>query len=202
MNWWLLLWVPLGLVGAVLALLIFIILLFSLFPLKVDLSYQEERLFVKLRILLFKRMLVDPDKEKTEKKPKKEKPKKEKAKPKEILALVFKVLESLAKGGPLKMDKLHLDVTFGGDDPADLGILFGRVHMGLGTIWPLLSKVLVIKDPRINTYIDFTAESTKLNYAHLLLPIPLVRTLIILFKVLLFQGAQAQSKEKVVQNLS
>ncbi len=209
MNWGILIASPFILVGGILALLVLLILILTVFPLKVDVLYEESNLFVKLKILFFTKVLVDPTKEKkpkkekAPKKPKKEKKAKEK-KPeqtkKEKYFTLAKVgyagLKVLAKGGPLTVDKLYLKVTFGGDDPADLGILFGKVHTALGIAWPVLQRIIVVKDPSIQTDIDFMAESTEFQYARVVVPIPLLRILHIALTVLLCYSRLTQEDEK------
>lgn len=191
MNWGILIASPFILIGGILALLVLLLLILTLFPFRVDVCYQESNLFVKLKFLFLTWVLVDPTKEKKEKKPKKKKKSKEE-KPKEkqkknylnLAKVGYAGLAALVSGGPLTVDKLYINVTFGGDDPADLGILFGKVHGALGATWPVVQRILVIKDPSIQTNIDFTIESTQFNYARVVLPIPILRILSIAFKVL------------------
>lgn len=200
MNWALLWIVPLCVVGGLLLLLICLVLLLTLFPVKVDVRYEAQNLFVKLKIFGLSRSLVDPTKETPTKKEPKKKKEKQQKKPKEkkkqntmTLAKVgYAGLKILSKGGPLTVDKLSIRVTFGGNDPADLGILFGRVHMALGIVWPMLQKIIVIKNPSIQTELDFALETTQLHDAHVVIPIPLVRILHILLVVLLRYNALTQ----------
>lgn len=111
-----------------------------------------------------------------EKKPKAEKKKKEtKRKPagegeppepkrggdfalvKEILPLAAEAAGRFKR--KIRVDRLYLDFTSGGADPAKAAMAFGYANVALGMIWPLLEHNFHIKDRRIRTAVDFQRAS-------------------------------------------
>lgn len=110
-----------------------------------------------------------------EKKPKKPKKKKEPKKPKqekEPIPLPEKVGGALeyaqallpvaleAAGGMwrgLRVDVLELELTAGGDDPADAALLYGQANAALGALWHPLTRAFRVKDGAARVKLDFNA---------------------------------------------
>jgi hypothetical protein len=110
------------------------------------------------------------------KKEKKKKPKKnakkseekkeetDKAKPGGSLALVKRVLPLVGEAaGELKrkiqIDRLFLHFTAASSDPAGAALAFGYSNMAIGMIWPIFEQNFIVKDHRIQTAVDFDAQS-------------------------------------------
>lgn len=60
----------------------------------------------------------------------------------------------------LRVDILFLELTVGGDDPADAALLYGRANALLGSIWGPLTHAFRVKDGRARTQIDFNSQAT------------------------------------------
>ena len=119
-------------------------------------------------------------------KTKKQKPKKpKKPKPEQSLsekvggaleyaqALLPVVLEAAGQfKRKLQADKLVLELTAGGTDPADAAMLYGRASAALGAFWYPLTQALNVKDGRAHVTVDFDAAAMTL-YAFLSLSLKL-----------------------------
>ena len=166
----------LWIIGGILLLLV----LLSLVRMGAVLSFGEE-LRVRLRLGPVKFTLLPrppkkdrPTQEKKPKKPKKQPPGGEK-KPKkkapaitarDILDALPALFESLKAGlrktrRRLRIDPLQLAVIFGGDDPADVGDLYGMASAAMYTVMPQLERLTYMPDPRIHLEADFTAAQTR-----------------------------------------
>ena len=155
----------------ILALIAAALCLLSLIRLGAWVSYRSGVLTLKGKVGPVK-LTILPQKEK---KPDKKKPKPEKSaedkpqkQPKELLALARRALPiALEAAGRLKrkirVDRLFLDVTVGGEDPAAAAVAYGGVNAAIGMIWPLAEQDLNIKDRRIRTRADFSAAGTDLS---------------------------------------
>ncbi len=162
-----------------------VIVVLAILPLGASVKYDSSGVLV--RILAGPvGITVLPAKKKD--KPKKEKPKKEKPrkaavkqeKPADPLAMPEKPREQ-TKGGPitdfipllrvaldclgdfprtLRLNVLEVKVILAGDDPCDLATNYGRIWAAIGSLWPRLEEIFVIKKRDINVECDFTADET------------------------------------------
>ena len=155
----------------ILALIAAALVLLSLIRLGVWVSYRSGVLTLKGKVGPVK-LTILPQKEKkpAKKKPKPEKSAEDKPKkqPKEQLALARRALPvALEAAGRLKrkirVDRLFLDVTVGGEDPAAAAITYGGINAALGMIWPLVEQNFNVKDRCIRTAMDFSAAETDLS---------------------------------------
>ena len=64
----------------------------------------------------------------------------------------------------VRVDRLHLDVTAGGEDPGDTALFYGRLNAFLSMTVPLLEHHFEVKDRRIRTAVDFQAETTRISF--------------------------------------
>lgn len=132
-------------------------------------EYSETGLLVKVRAGWLRIQVFPLKRKKKEKppKPKKEKPEKEK-KPrpkgggpldlaKRYLPLVCEAAGELKRR--IRIDKLYLDLTVASGDAANTAMTYGYANMALGMIWPLIEQNFEVKDPRLHTGVDFTAQS-------------------------------------------
>ena len=60
----------------------------------------------------------------------------------------------------LRFDSFQLDVTFGGDDPCDLAINYGKTQAIVSALEPALSQILDIKRKDLRLRVDFEASQT------------------------------------------
>lgn len=98
------------------------------------------------------------------KKAKVAKPKKKRrslpVKAKNIPGIAGAALRSLRKGA--RVDRLTFKLTVAGaEDPCDAAIMYGRAHMALGVLLPVLDKHLRIKKRRTEIKLDFGREKTE-----------------------------------------
>ena len=166
----------LWIIGGILLLLV----LLSLVRVGAVLSFGEE-LRIRLRLGQAKLTLLPrppkkdrPKREKKPKKPKKQPPDGEKKTKKkapsitarDILDALPALFESLKAGlrktrRRLRIDPLRIAVVLGGDDPADVGELYGMVSAAMYTVMPQLERLTYMPDPRIHLEADFTAAQTR-----------------------------------------
>lgn len=59
----------------------------------------------------------------------------------------------------IRIDKLCLYLTVAARDAAGTAMAYGYANMALGMIWPLIEQNFQVKEPRIRTAVDFTAQS-------------------------------------------
>jgi len=132
-------------------------------------EYSQTGLLVKVRAGWF-RFQVFPLKKEKKEKPKKEKPPKEKPekepKPKvggplklvkQYLPLVCEAAGELKRR--IRIDRLWLDLVIASSDAAGTAMAYGYANMAIGMIWPLIEQNFEVRDPRIHTGADFTAQS-------------------------------------------
>lgn len=124
-----------------------------------------------------KSIAVIPKPERKPKKPKAEKPKREKAaaakpqkkapRPKmgfwdiwELLKAVWQSVQQAlrATGKRIRIDPLHLTVTFGGEDPCVVAEMYGAACSGMWSVMPRLEQMAQLPDPEIHLGVDFSAE--------------------------------------------
>ena len=198
-----------------------ILTLLAILPLGVSARYDSGGPLVRLilgpvRITLVpgKKKEKKPEKEKKEpEKPKEELPKKPSVPPKpkakeekkkggswtDFLPLVKTALEFLGTfRRKLRVNRLDLKLVLAGDDPADLGLNYGRAWAALGNLMPRLEKCFVIKKRDVEVACDFTAAETLVT-ARLDLTITLGRLLgtVVVYAVrILIQFIQIQNKRK------
>lgn len=132
------------------------------------------------------RLTVYPRKKRTAET--KEKPAREKKEPtqskessggsvKDFAPLLHRVLDFLrAAKGKLRVKRLDLKLTLGGDDPCDLAVNYGRAWAAVGNLIPLLERHFVIKKRDVEVQCDFASNETCV-YARLDLTITVGRLL-------------------------
>ena len=159
-----------------------IIFLLAILPLGASVKYNSDGPLVRviagpIRFTVFP-MKKKEKKEKKEKKPKEKKektkiePQKSKEKPKEekkekggslldFLPLVQVGLDLLNDfRWKLRLNRLELKLIMAADDPADLGINYGRAWAAVGNLVPMLERSFVIKKKDIEVECDFTTSET------------------------------------------
>lgn len=156
-----------------------IIFLLAILPLGASVKYNSDGPLVRI-IAGPIRFKVFPmkKKEKKEKKPKEKKekakkePQKSKDKPKEekkekggslldFLPLVQVGLDLLNDfRWKLRLNRLELKLIMAAEDPADLGINYGRAWAAVGNFVPMLERSFVIKKKDIEVECDFTTRET------------------------------------------
>lgn len=150
-----------------------ILFLLAILPLGVRLSYNEQGFAMKILVGPLKIPFSIP---KTEKSPDNA-PKKEKKKPKEsekpndeaqkggswkdFLPLVSVGLDFLGDlRRKLRFDHINIHVVLAGEDPADLGILYGKIWAAVAGLWPALERAFVIRRKNVEITCDFAAAET------------------------------------------
>lgn len=150
-----------------------ILFLLAILPLGVRLSYNEQGFVMKILVGPFRIPFSVP---KTEKSPDKA-PKKEKNRPKEsektkegirkdgswkdFLPLVSVGLDFLGDlRRKLRFDHINIHVVLAGEDPADLGILYGKIWAAVAGLWPALERAFVIRRKNVEITCDFAASET------------------------------------------
>lgn len=150
-----------------------ILFLLAILPLGVRLRYNEQGFAMKILAGPFKIPFSIP---KTKKSPK-DTPEKGKKKPKES----EKPKEDSQKGGSwkdflplisvgldflgdlrrkLRFDHINIHVVLAGEDPADLGILYGKIWAAVAGLWPALERAFVIRRKNVEITCDFAASET------------------------------------------
>lgn len=162
-----------------------IIFLLAILPLGASVKYNSDGPLVRIiagpiRFTVFpmkkKEKKEKKPKEKKEKKTKKEKPKKESKKDQEkskeekkekggsvldFLPLVnvgINLLNDLR--WKLRLNRLELKLIMAADDPADLGMNYGKAWAAVGNLVPALERNCVIKKKDIEVECDFTTSET------------------------------------------
>ena len=118
----------------------------------------------------------------------------------ELLPLFLRAAGRLKRA--VRVDRLHLDVTAGGEDPGDTALFYGRLNAFLSMAVPLLEHHFEVKDRRIRTAVDFQAETTRISFrAAVSLTLGQILALGMWFLIALARrprrgGASAPSKQK------
>jgi len=164
-----------------LGIIIVILLLALLLRVGADASYTDGIFSFAIKFGPFSKKLrpVSKKTEGEEKKPQKEKKKKkapaegknEKKKSSkkkfnlhDILGIIKIGLKTLGNfWRKISVDHLRLHFVFGGSDPYDTVMGFGRFNAAVGALLPLLHKVFNIKDEDYDSRIDFEAEKIKVD---------------------------------------
>ena len=155
-----------------------IIFLLAVLPLGASVKYNADGPFVRV-IAGPIRFKVYPS-EKKEKKPKEKKtkernkqgPSKSKKEPKEdkkekggslmdfipLVQVALELLDDLR--WKLRLNRLDLKLILAADDPADLGMNYGKAWAAVGNLVPMLERTFVIKKKDIEVECDFTASET------------------------------------------
>lgn len=137
-------------------------------------------LWIRLGRFSIKILPMPPKAEKPPKsqKPKKPKKKRESRKPKKekppvplpeklggaleyaqaLLPVALEAAKGMWRG--LRVDKLELELTAGGGDPADTAIIYGQANAALGALWHPLTKAFHVKDGAARVKLDFDAPGT------------------------------------------
>lgn len=157
----------------ILAGVVLVLLLLGQIRLGGEAEYASVGLFVKLRIGWIRLQVFPLKRKKKEKAPQKknspvhkaEKPTEEPA-PKKggSLELIKRMLPLACEAaGELKrkirIDRLYLYLTVASSDAAGTAMAYGYANMTLGMLWPLIEQNFEVKDPRVQTGVDFTAKS-------------------------------------------
>lgn len=159
-----------------------VLILLAVLPLGVSVRYDADGALVRviagpIRVTLFPRKKKEkPEKKKNKPKKTAEKPASKETKPPkapenpkekkggswtDFLPLVRIALNFLGDfRRKLRVKRLELKLILAGDDPADLGINYGRACAALGNLWPQLEKLFVIKKRDVQIECDFTADKT------------------------------------------
>ncbi len=165
-----------------LGIIIVILLIILLLRVGVDALFADGVFSLAIKIGPYSKKLLPASKnaEEKEKKPKKEKKKKDKPvaekgeKKKKSGKKKFKLRDflDLAKIGlktlgnfwrKISIDHLKLHFVFGGSDPYDTVIGFGRFNAALGALLPLLHKAFNIKDEDYDSRIDFESDKIQID---------------------------------------
>lgn len=153
--------------------LLLALVLISLIPVRIRLTYDQGDAalglrFGPLRYPLFPRpeKKEKPDqkeKKKKEKPPRKETPKKPRAKINR--EQIFYALEKLPPilgralrrtGRSIRVEPLKVYLLVAGEDPADTAALYGRLEAALGAGLPILRRTVRIRGEDVRLYLDFT----------------------------------------------
>ena len=106
-------------------------------------------------------------KEKTKQEPQKNPPKPKEAKKEQggsildflpLLQVGLDLLDDLR--WKLRLNRLELKLIMAGDDPADLGMNYGKAWAAVGNLVPMLERNFVIKKKDIEVECDFTTSET------------------------------------------
>lgn len=175
-----------------------IVFLLAILPLGASVKYNSDGPLVRIIAgpIRFKVFPVKK-KEKKEKKPKEKKQKKDKPKTDGQQTMEKPKEEKKEKGGSLldflplvrvgldllndfrwklRLNRLELKLILAANDPADLGLNYGRAWAAVGNLVPMLERSFVIKKKDIEVECDFTTSET-LVIARLDLTITLGRLL-------------------------
>ena len=159
-----------------------IVFLLAILPLGASVKYNSDGPLVRIIAgpIRFKVFPVKK-KEKKEKKPKEKKQKKEKPKTDGQQTMEKSKEEKKEKGGSLldflplvrvgldllndfrwklRLNRLELKLIMAGDDPADLGMNYGKAWAAVGNLVPMLERNFVIKKKDIEVECDFTTSET------------------------------------------
>ena len=156
-----------------------VLFLIAIAPLGVRIRYDESGAYVAIIVGAF-RIGVIPSKPKQKNKNKKQKEAKPTAEKKEpakkenkktnggsitdflpLVRIVLDFLEGFRR--KLRVDHLQMKLILGGGDPTDLACNYGKGWAVLGSLMPLLERVLVIKKRDLEVECDFTADKTTIT---------------------------------------
>lgn len=191
-----------------------LIVLLSIFPLRFTFEYREPGLLVQMRAGPFRFTLVRREtpeqraerarkkeekkaKKRKKKRPKPEDPEKKKARRKLLPKLAFKALEEVTRKGQIPLDKLWLDVTFGGSDPAAAAMLFGGANAGLGILWPVVERYFTVKSRRIRTAVDFNLPAMRVDYFCAVLPLPVAWGISVAVRILVWWNKERKAGKAI-----
>lgn len=125
-------------------------------------EYSEEGFFAWVRIGAFYLRIFPPEEKKKKQPKEKKKPLEEPpahkqggsvAQLKELLPLILDAAGRALRS--IRVDRLYLDFTSAGEDPAEAAMAFGCANAAVGMIFPLLEQNFNIKERRIRTRVDF-----------------------------------------------
>lgn len=152
----------------------------ALLPLGVSAVYDAEGPLVRLLIGPVRLRLFPAKKKKSPKPPPeqdapkdpptgKDNPPAEKPKPsggdlKRFLPLLQVALDFLGDfRRKLRVNRLEVKLILAGDDPCDLATNYGKAWAALGSLWPRLEKLFVIKKRDVRVECDFTSDKTLIS---------------------------------------
>lgn len=157
----------------ILAGVVLTLFLLSLVRLGGGVKYSQDGLYVRLRVgrlsfLVYprrKKEKGDPPKAPKEKPGEKPKPGPEKEREhggplelvKRYLPLVCEAAGELKR--KIRVDTLWLELTMAGENAAAAAMAYGYANMALGMLWPLLEQNFEIRDPRVNTRVEFETSA-------------------------------------------
>lgn len=72
-----------------------------------------------------------------------------------IVRLILELLSDFRR--KLRVDRLEMNVILAGDDPCDLATNYGKAWTALGTLWPQLERLFIIKKRDVKVQCDFEA---------------------------------------------
>ncbi len=189
----------------IIAVILLLLVLFSLLPIKLYVKYENEAAVVKAGLLFFRFQIFPqkekkPKKRKRKKKPtkaavaakekqadqatqkKKKKDKKSKEEIKEIVSAVCDLLRASVK--PLgfglrhaRIDNLDLRIVVGGEEPDETAILYGRWNAAVYGGLAILRNFVKINCNRLTIAVDFTEPETTI-FASATFKIPIYAALI------------------------
>lgn len=142
-------------------------------------GYGQEGPFVNIRVgpgyvtvFPFKKDPVKAEKKKIKKAKKEAKAAKKQPKPKKkldiggLLSMIWDLLPVVQDASKkfrdkVQIDKLDLNLTWGGDDPADAAIHYGYAWAAAETILDVLENCFLIKDRQVTVNLDFQLEKPR-----------------------------------------
>lgn len=167
------LWMAGKIILWILLALLVLLIIAMLIPVKVRFQYETGEILLAVRYGPVKLQVLPPEekpKGEGKKPPKKKKPKSEKPKkPKTKInrEQIFYALEKLPPimgralkrtGRSIHIKPLKLYILAAGPDPADTAQLYGRLEAALAAGFPIMEKVLRLKDTDVRLFVDFQAE--------------------------------------------
>jgi len=161
--------IALYIIGGILLLLVLLLLL----PLGISAEY-EERMHLHLQIGPVRRTLYPREKGKKMlsegKKTASEPVKRGKPNFMEVQSALPPIWEGLQRGlhmtrRKVRIDPAELEITFGGDDPADIARAYGWANSAMWRVMPLLEQLVRMPRPHVRIVPDFDAKETAIKGA-------------------------------------
>lgn len=110
-----------------------------------------------------------------------------------LVKTLLSFLEDLSR--KIRVNRLDMNLILADDDPAELGMNYGKACIALGNLWPRLEELFVIKKRNVQVQCDFMAEQTKVT-ARADITITLGRLLVLLVRY----GWRAWKQYKIIRN--
>ena len=157
----------------ILGIVILALVLLSLIRVGVQAEYVQNQWEVRLlagpvRVTLFPRKKKKPKKSPKAGQAKKDKPQKPPPTAGEIFTLVKQLLPIVADAAgrlrrKIRIDAFYLDLIVAFADPVKAAVNYGWINGAVGMFWPLVEQNFNVKEWRIRTKVDFTAEHSIVN---------------------------------------